>query len=116
MRSRPYNRLFPMNWAVRSRLQLCIPYIFAGKRSCCRTRARRPRLSLKKSWPTGHSQRSRWKPREPRTRPGVRDVGETTKAVRAYENFFPSWKDADPDTPILREAKAEFATLNPPSP
>lgn len=42
--------------------------------------------------------------------------GETTKAVRAYENFFSTWKDADPDTPILREAKAEFARLNPPSP
>jgi serine/threonine protein kinase/tetratricopeptide (TPR) repeat protein len=39
--------------------------------------------------------------------------GETTKAARAYEDFFSLWKDADPNTPILREAKAEFATLNP---
>ena len=38
--------------------------------------------------------------------------GETAKAARAYEDFFSFWKDADPDTPILREAKAEFATLN----
>ena len=38
--------------------------------------------------------------------------GETTKAARAYQDFFSLWKDADPDTPILREAKAEFATLN----
>ena len=37
--------------------------------------------------------------------------GETAKAARAYENFFSLWKDADPDTPILREAKAEFAIL-----
>ncbi len=40
-------------------------------------------------------------------------AGETTKATRAYEDFFSLWKDADPDTPILREAKVEFATLNP---
>ena len=39
--------------------------------------------------------------------------GQTTNAARAYGDFFSLWKDADPDTPILREAKAEFATLNP---
>jgi eukaryotic-like serine/threonine-protein kinase len=41
--------------------------------------------------------------------------GETTKAVRAYEDFFSLWKDADSDTPILRAAKVEFARLNPAS-
>lgn len=41
--------------------------------------------------------------------------GETTKAARAYEDFFSLWKDADPDTPILREAKVEFARLKPAS-
>jgi DNA-binding winged helix-turn-helix (wHTH) protein/predicted Zn-dependent protease len=29
----------------------------------------------------------------------------------AYETFFSLWKDADPDIPILREAKAEYAKL-----
>jgi tetratricopeptide (TPR) repeat protein len=38
-------------------------------------------------------------------------AGDTTKATRAYTNFFSLWKDADPDTPILREAKVEFARL-----
>ena len=37
--------------------------------------------------------------------------GETTKAARAYEYFFSLWKDADPDAPILREAKIEFENL-----
>jgi eukaryotic-like serine/threonine-protein kinase len=41
--------------------------------------------------------------------------GDATKATRAYEAFFSLWKDADPDTPILREAKSEFANLNPSS-
>jgi eukaryotic-like serine/threonine-protein kinase len=39
--------------------------------------------------------------------------GETTKATRPYQDFFSLWKDADPDTPILRKAKAEFVSLNP---
>jgi tetratricopeptide (TPR) repeat protein/predicted Ser/Thr protein kinase len=37
--------------------------------------------------------------------------GEQTKARKAYEDFFALWKDADPDIPILGEAKAEYARL-----
>ncbi|MGH9745704.1 MAG: protein kinase domain-containing protein [Candidatus Acidiferrales bacterium] len=37
--------------------------------------------------------------------------GDTAKARAAYDDFFTLWKDADPDIPILREAKAEFAKL-----
>jgi hypothetical protein len=33
------------------------------------------------------------------------------KARAAYQNFLTLWKDADPDIPILREAKAEYAKL-----
>ena len=33
------------------------------------------------------------------------------RAVAAYEDFLTLWKDADPDIPILREAKAEYAKL-----
>jgi tetratricopeptide (TPR) repeat protein len=29
----------------------------------------------------------------------------------AYQNFLAAWKDADPDLPLLREAKAEYAKL-----
>ena len=38
-------------------------------------------------------------------------AGDTPKAKAAYQDFFNVWKDADPDVPILKEAKAEFAKL-----
>ena len=37
--------------------------------------------------------------------------GDTIKAKAAYQDFFTLWKDADPDVPILRQAKAEYARL-----
>ena len=37
--------------------------------------------------------------------------GDKTKAKTAYEDFFTLWKDADPDIPILKQAKAEYAKL-----
>jgi eukaryotic-like serine/threonine-protein kinase len=33
------------------------------------------------------------------------------KARKAYQDFFALWKDADPDIPILKQAKAEYARL-----
>ena len=36
---------------------------------------------------------------------------ETAKAKTAYQYFLTLWKDADPDIPILKEAKAEYAKL-----
>jgi eukaryotic-like serine/threonine-protein kinase len=33
------------------------------------------------------------------------------KAKNAYQNFLALWKDADLGTPILREARAEYAKL-----
>jgi len=37
--------------------------------------------------------------------------GDTAKARTAYQDFLTLWKDADPDIPILKEAKAEYANL-----
>ncbi|MGA8215193.1 MAG: protein kinase [Candidatus Sulfotelmatobacter sp.] len=37
--------------------------------------------------------------------------GNTAKARSAYQDFFNVWKDADPDIPILKEAKTEYAKL-----
>ncbi|HZQ92837.1 MAG TPA: protein kinase [Terriglobales bacterium] len=37
--------------------------------------------------------------------------GDTAKARTAYQDFFALWKNADPDIPILIEAKAEYAKL-----
>ena len=38
-------------------------------------------------------------------------AGDTAKAKAAYQDFLTLWKDADPDIPILKEAKAEYAKL-----
>jgi len=37
--------------------------------------------------------------------------GDTSKARAAYQDFFTFWKDADPNIPILKEAKAEYTKL-----
>jgi integrase len=37
--------------------------------------------------------------------------GDRIKAKAAYQDFFALWKDADPDIPMLKEAKAEYARL-----
>ncbi|MDE3136532.1 MAG: protein kinase [Acidobacteriota bacterium] len=38
--------------------------------------------------------------------------GDKAGARTAYQNFLAMWKDADPDVPILRQAKAEYARLS----
>ncbi len=38
--------------------------------------------------------------------------GDTAKARAAYQDFFALWKDADPDIPILKEAKIEYSKLH----
>ena len=37
--------------------------------------------------------------------------GNTASAKSAYQDFFAAWKDADPDLPILKQAKAEYGKL-----
>jgi len=37
--------------------------------------------------------------------------GDVAKSRRAYQDFLALWKDADPDLPILIQAKAEYAKL-----
>jgi ATP/maltotriose-dependent transcriptional regulator MalT len=38
--------------------------------------------------------------------------GDTARARAAYQDFLTLWKDADPDIPILQQAKAEYAKLH----
>jgi DNA-binding winged helix-turn-helix (wHTH) protein/Flp pilus assembly protein TadD/predicted Ser/Thr protein kinase len=38
-------------------------------------------------------------------------AGDKTKAKTAYQDFLALWKNADPDIPILQQAKAEYAKL-----
>ena len=37
--------------------------------------------------------------------------GDAAKARKAYQDFFALWKDADPDIPILQQAKQEYEKL-----
>jgi serine/threonine protein kinase len=37
--------------------------------------------------------------------------GDTAKAKTSYQNFLALWKNADPDTPLLKQAKTEYAKL-----
>jgi eukaryotic-like serine/threonine-protein kinase len=37
--------------------------------------------------------------------------GDPAKAKTAYQDFFALWKDADPDIPLLKQTKAEYAKL-----
>jgi eukaryotic-like serine/threonine-protein kinase len=38
-------------------------------------------------------------------------AGDTARGRLAYQDFLGLWKDADPDVPLLREVKAEYAKL-----
>jgi len=38
-------------------------------------------------------------------------AGDADRARTEYQNFLALWKDADPDIPILTQAKAEYAKL-----
>jgi DNA-binding winged helix-turn-helix (wHTH) protein len=38
--------------------------------------------------------------------------GDTAKSRAAYQDFLTLWKDADPDVPVLKQAKAEYAKLH----
>jgi serine/threonine protein kinase/tetratricopeptide (TPR) repeat protein len=46
-----------------------------------------------------------------RTSEGADRDAARVRALAAYKDFLTLWKDADPDIPILKEAKAEYAKL-----
>jgi hypothetical protein len=46
-----------------------------------------------------------------RTSQGADADAARVRALAAYKVFLTLWKDADPDTPILKQAKAEYAKL-----
>ncbi len=51
-----------------------------------------------------------------RTSQGADADAARVRALAAYKDFLTLWKDADPDIPILKEAKAEYAKLSQTSP
>jgi hypothetical protein len=46
-----------------------------------------------------------------RTSQGADADAARVRALAAYKNFFALWKHADPDIPILKEAKVGYAKL-----
>jgi tetratricopeptide (TPR) repeat protein len=40
------------------------------------------------------------------------EKGDASQARRAYEDFLAYWKDADPELPVLSQAKTELSKLN----
>jgi hypothetical protein len=38
-------------------------------------------------------------------------AGDAAGARSAYQDLFAVWKDADPELPLLKQAKAEYAKL-----
>ena len=39
-------------------------------------------------------------------------MGDNEAARKSYREFLSIWKDADPDLPVFRQAKAEYAELS----
>jgi hypothetical protein len=39
-------------------------------------------------------------------------LGEKDKARSPFQDFFTLWKDADPEIPVLKRARAEYAKLS----
>jgi serine/threonine protein kinase/tetratricopeptide (TPR) repeat protein len=58
-----------------------------------------------------HLWRGRANALDARSNPGPAANDAHTRALADYRDFFTLWKDADPDIPILKEAKAEYAKL-----
>jgi hypothetical protein len=48
---------------------------------------------------------------EARTSQGSDADAARVRALAGYKEFLTLWKDADPDIPILKKAKAEYAKL-----
>lgn len=42
---------------------------------------------------------------------GATLAGDSLKAKKVYQEFFTLWKDADPDIPLLIQARKEYAAL-----
>jgi tetratricopeptide (TPR) repeat protein len=48
---------------------------------------------------------------ETRTSKGAESDAARVRALTVYKQFLTLWKDADPDIPILKQAKTEYAKL-----
>lgn len=62
-------------------------------------------------WALAHLGLARAAAIEAGTVQGVAADAARTRALNYYRDFLKLWKDADPDIPILKQAKAEYARL-----
>ena len=92
---------------------LCIPSMYEGRLACCFIRGAKQPPSFKKSStiaglcgtsPSGHWHTGNWAGH-------TRWQATPPKLVSPTKNFLTLWKDADPDIPIRKQAKAEYAKL-----
>src|SRR6266566_2578599 len=58
-----------------------------------------------------HLRKARANALQSRTSQGAEADAARVRALATYKHFLTLWKDADPDIPILKEAKAEYAKL-----
>ncbi len=103
---------------------LPVPHLYPGSRLIWpRGRERRLRRSFRRSWITAElsgtagQERSRtlalpgrMRLRRTGSRGADADVARR-RSLAAYKDFLTLWKDAEPDVPILQQAKAEYAKL-----
>jgi predicted Zn-dependent protease len=99
--SKPYDRANTLTRLLRAEA-----YLHAGRASDAEQEFQ-GLIALKSAHPTD--------PRIPLAQVGLARAyalaGDRTQARAAYQDFLALWKDADPDIPILNEAKAEYAKL-----
>jgi tetratricopeptide (TPR) repeat protein len=62
-------------------------------------------------WPLAHLGLGRANALQARSAQGPAADVARARALSSYKDFLTLWKDADPDIPILKEAKAEYAKL-----
>jgi eukaryotic-like serine/threonine-protein kinase len=62
-------------------------------------------------WPLAHLGLARANALQARTDQGAAADAARAGALTAYKDFLTLWKDADPDIPILKQAKAEYTKL-----
>lgn len=67
-------------------------------------------------WPLAHLGLARANALQARTEQGASADAARSRALAAYRDFLALWKDADPDLPVLKQAKSEYAKLNAPMP
>ena len=104
-------------------LPVCIRRIFAGRHTWQPGKAKQPPRSFRRfidhsgivwnCW-TGalaHLGVARANALQARSSQGADADLARSRALAAYKDFLTLWKDADPDIPILKQAKAEYAKL-----